>query len=117
VSADDRAPGGVPARSAVATALLPRFLAHRRLDVITIRAALARNDFEAIGRIGHNLFGNGRSYGFPEMSAIGERLEAAAAAGNVFAVDEQRALLEATLAQIDQARSEETAPLPPGSKP
>lgn len=117
MSADGRAPDRVVARSAVATALLPRFLAHRRLDVITIGDALARNDFETIGRIGHNMFGNGRGYGFPEMSAIGERIEAAAAAGNVAAVDEQRALLEAILAQIDEGRSEEASLLPPGSRP
>jgi HPt (histidine-containing phosphotransfer) domain-containing protein len=114
VSVDGRAPGRVLTRSAVATALLPRFLEHRRPDVGTISAALARNDFEAIGTIGHNLSGNGRSYGFPEMSAIGEHLEAAAAVGNAIAVREQLALLEATLAHVNPGGAEEAAPLAPG---
>jgi HPt (histidine-containing phosphotransfer) domain-containing protein len=99
VSPGERAPGSIPSRSPAATALLPRFLEHRRRDVVTIREALERADFETIGRIGHNMAGNGVSYGFPEMSAIGERLEAEANAGNAMAVLEQLASLEASLAR------------------
>jgi HPt (histidine-containing phosphotransfer) domain-containing protein len=59
-------------------ALLPRYLEHREADVATLRDALAQEDYEAVARIGHNLRGNGVSFGFPELRAIGERIEAAA---------------------------------------
>jgi HPt (histidine-containing phosphotransfer) domain-containing protein len=104
MSADERSPGGVLRRSPAAAALLPRFLEHRRTDVATIRAALERGDFERIGRLGHNMAGNGVSYGFPEMSAIGERLEAEAHVGNATAIREELASLEAALARIHQER-------------
>ena len=102
MSEEEKAPGRVPLRSPAATALLPRFLEHRRRDVETIRAAMEQGDFETIGRLGHNMAGNGLSYGFPEMSAIGERLEAGALARNEMAVREQLASLEATLARAHQ---------------
>jgi HPt (histidine-containing phosphotransfer) domain-containing protein len=104
MSTDDRAPEPVRKRSAAAAALLPRFLEHRRGDIATIRAALATGDFETIRRLGHNMAGNGVSYGFPEMSAMGERLEAEANAGNESAVREELSTLEAFLARINTGR-------------
>jgi len=102
VSTNDGAPARVRARSRAATALLPRFLEHRRRDVATIQEALERGDFEAIRTIGHNLSGNGLSYGFPEMSAIGKRLQAGADAESAGAVREQLASLEASLARVGE---------------
>jgi HPt (histidine-containing phosphotransfer) domain-containing protein len=99
MSSDDKLPGRVIKRSPAATALLPRFLEHRRADVTTIGAALERADFEAIARLGHNMAGNGLSYGFPELGAIGERLEREAKDGNASGVREQLASLEAFLAR------------------
>jgi HPt (histidine-containing phosphotransfer) domain-containing protein len=90
-----------PRARAVATALLPRFLEHRRRDAATIRTALECRDFETIGRLGHNMSGNGVSYGFPEISAIGECLEAEAIAGNSMALREHLASLDACLARVD----------------
>jgi HPt (histidine-containing phosphotransfer) domain-containing protein len=102
VSAAHEGPGRrVIVRSPAATALLPRFLEHRRRDVVTLRAALEQGDFETIGRIGHNMAGNGASYGFPEMSTIGRHLEAEASAGNVVAVRVQLASLEACLERVE----------------
>jgi hypothetical protein len=37
---------------------------------------------EDIQRVGHNLKGTGSGYGFPEVTNIGRRREAAAKAGN-----------------------------------
>jgi HPt (histidine-containing phosphotransfer) domain-containing protein len=64
--------------SYAATALRPRFLVHRERDAATIRGCLADGDFETIARLGHNMRGNGPSYGFDELAEIGERLEDAA---------------------------------------
>jgi len=97
VSAGDRAPDRVVTRSPAATVLLPRFLEHRRRDVAALRAAVECGDFETIRRLGHNMAGNGLSYGFPDMSAIGRRLEIEASAGNALGVSEQVTALEICL--------------------
>jgi HPt (histidine-containing phosphotransfer) domain-containing protein len=72
--------------------------------VVTLRAALEHGDFETIGRLGHNMAGNGVSYGFPELSAIGDRLEAEAHVGNAATVREELEALEACLARLHQER-------------
>ncbi len=77
----------------------------RRCDVATLRAAVECGDFETISRLGHNMSGNGVSYGFPEISEIGERLEAAAVTGNAIAVREQLTSLEACLARSGDVES------------
>jgi HPt (histidine-containing phosphotransfer) domain-containing protein len=110
MSVDDSAPGRVRVRSPAATALLPRFLEHRRRDVATIVAALEHGDFETIARLGHNMSGNGVSFGFPEISAIGERLEAEAVARNAIGVREQLASLEVCLARVDEETAGEAGP-------
>jgi HPt (histidine-containing phosphotransfer) domain-containing protein len=97
-----RAVDGGPRRSPAATLLLPKFIARRRQDVATIRDALARGDVEVIVRIGHNLRGNGLSFGFPEIGPIGERLEAAAEASDRERVLAELEALEAWLARIDE---------------
>jgi len=82
------------ARSPAAAKLLPRFIAHRAEDVATIRLALERGDYALIARLGHNMRGNGRSYGFADIATIGERMEAAALARDTGGVREQAAALE-----------------------
>ncbi len=59
-------------------ALVPGFLQNRRQDVATLLEALARNDFGAVGRLGHSMRGAGSSYGFPGITEIGAGLEDAA---------------------------------------
>ncbi len=58
--------------------LIPRFLAHRRMEVDQLRDALAARDFEAARRIGHGLKGVGGGYGFDEITRIGADIERAA---------------------------------------
>jgi len=91
------------ARSPAAAKLLPRFIAHRADDVANIRLALDRGDYALIARLGHNMRGNGRSYGFPDIATIGERLEAAALARDTGCVREQVAALEDWVARSAQA--------------
>ena len=101
MSAGDKALDRLVTRSPAAAALLPQFLEHRRRDIVTLRAALERGDFETIRRLGHNMAGNGISYGFPNMSAIGRRLEAEASAGNTVGVSEQVTSLETCLEHVE----------------
>jgi HPt (histidine-containing phosphotransfer) domain-containing protein len=39
---------------------------------------LASDDYEALRVLGHNLKGTGSSYGFPEITRLGAKLESAA---------------------------------------
>jgi HPt (histidine-containing phosphotransfer) domain-containing protein len=59
-------------------ALAEGYLARRTADVASLRALLERGDFSTIERRGHNMKGSGTTYGFPEISLIGERIEASA---------------------------------------
>jgi HPt (histidine-containing phosphotransfer) domain-containing protein len=84
---------GKPLSPAIA-ALVPRFIARRQRDAAAVRACLENGDFESIVRIGHNLRGNGPSYGFPEVADLGERMEAAARSMDAGGVREQVERLE-----------------------
>ncbi|MDE3011852.1 MAG: Hpt domain-containing protein [Pseudomonadota bacterium] len=59
-------------------ALLPGFLDNRQRDLLLLTQSLDNADFTAILRIAHNLKGVGGGYGFDQITALGERLEAAA---------------------------------------
>jgi len=62
--------------------LLPSFFAARQDDYSKMVAALRNQEFGEIDRLGHRLKGSGGSFGFPELSAIGELLEVAARTGD-----------------------------------
>lgn len=96
---DFRAPGVSPQ----ALDLRPTFLSNRAKDVVRIREALDRGDYAAIAVLGHNMRGNGTSYGFPEVSAIGARLEAAAASMDAPRLRAQADELHAYLEKVHTA--------------
>jgi HPt (histidine-containing phosphotransfer) domain-containing protein len=58
--------------------IIPGFLATRERDIEIITIALENNDFPTIKRIGHNLKGEGGSYGFNAITTIGTQMEEAA---------------------------------------
>jgi len=60
------------------SAILPRFLSNVRKNPAAIAAALARGDYDTVRSLGHNMKGTGTSFGLPQISALGERLERAA---------------------------------------
>ncbi len=62
--------------------LVPGFLAARRREHLWMESALAERDFGEIARLGHRLKGSGSSFGFPELTSIGARIERAAKAGD-----------------------------------
>lgn len=88
------------ARSRAAALLLPRFIAHRQRDLDEARVALGRDDYDAIARLGHNMRGNGQSFGFPEVSWLGERIETSATAHDAAALDQWLVKLEACIAEL-----------------
>jgi hypothetical protein len=54
--------------------IVPGYLSARREDVAKMTALLAASDFPGLAVLGHNLKGNGASYGFPELTRIGNDL-------------------------------------------
>ena len=60
------------------SAILPRFLSNVRKNPAAIAEALARGDYDTVRTLGHNMKGTGASFGMPQISALGERLERAA---------------------------------------
>jgi CheY-like chemotaxis protein len=95
-----RSPQGAAAAARRLAALLPRYLLRREEDGVALREAMEREDYECIARIGHNLRGNGVSFGLPELSAIGERIEAAARDRSRSRLEEPIALLHVRLDRI-----------------
>ncbi len=83
-------------------AILPAYLASRRKDLQIVSAALADSDYEKIREIGHKMHGSGAGYGFPKITAIGERLEVAAEDRNSEEVERQVAELSH---HLDEATS------------
>jgi CheY-like chemotaxis protein len=59
---------------------LGKFFERRHRELQTLQTALASSDHQEIRRIGHNLKGVGGSFGFPELTELGGRLENAARA-------------------------------------
>lgn len=60
--------------------IIQRYLERRKRDLDDCLSFLARRDFHEIEKIGHQLKGNGATFGYPELSVIGRNLEQAAQA-------------------------------------
>jgi len=71
--------------------LIPVFLANRKKELETLRAALAAGDFDQLRQLGHRMRGVGNSYGFERVSTLGKEIEEGARSGD-------RAALEAHIA-------------------
>lgn len=58
--------------------IVPAFLDNRRRDCLTICSLLEGEAFREISALGHRMKGSGGSYGFDDISRIGEVIEKAA---------------------------------------
>ncbi len=72
--------------------LIPGFLRNRNKELETLKLALAAADFEQLRQLGHRMKGVGNSYGFAQVSVLGQEIEDGARSGD-------RASLEANIAQ------------------
>ena len=62
--------------------IVPEYLEKRSRDCISIERLLAEKRWDTIQLLGHQMKGTGGSFGFDEISEIGEALENAALDGN-----------------------------------
>jgi HPt (histidine-containing phosphotransfer) domain-containing protein len=58
--------------------VVPDYLENRRLDCQSIERLLADGDLDGIRALAHRMKGSGGSYGFDEITTLGEALERAA---------------------------------------
>jgi CheY-like chemotaxis protein len=63
--------------------LIPRYLLNCRKNIIVMRDALDRADFETVRSLGHQMSGTGTMYGFRFISDTGGSIEQAAEISNV----------------------------------
>ena len=63
---------------------IPQYLSRREGDLIELKSALREGKFDVIYKIGHNMKGNGSSYGFDRLSSIGENLVSACKTQDLF---------------------------------
>jgi len=55
--------------------IAPGYLSNRRKEVLEMIELLAASDFAGLATLNHNLKGSGASYGFPELTRLGDTLE------------------------------------------
>jgi CheY-like chemotaxis protein len=89
--------------------LLPKFFANRKNDVRVLREAAEHKDMQTIATLAHNMRGTGASYGFPEISAIGDRLQTAGKRGETAEVVHLTTELDQLLNELEAEVAERTA--------
>jgi HPt (histidine-containing phosphotransfer) domain-containing protein len=67
--------------------LVPVFLRRRRQELLALRQALAKRDFDELLHLSHRMKGVGYWYGFPQVSILGTRIEASAGARDTKALE------------------------------
>jgi signal transduction histidine kinase len=85
------------------------YLERRKRDVDALKEAVDKGEFDKIWTLGHNLKGTGGGYGFPELTAIGEKLSDAADTRDPDAVRAVLGLLSGTLDRYDVVTLKATA--------
>jgi len=58
--------------------LIPEYIENRKKDVIKIREALEKQEFNKIEDLGHKMKGSGKCYGFEKISMLGHQIEMSA---------------------------------------
>ena len=77
----------------VPSSVVHRYLTRRQAEVEKCLLAFKAEDFEPALKLGHQLKGNGVTFGFPELSRMGSVLEQAA-------VENNKAKMETSMLEI-----------------
>jgi HPt (histidine-containing phosphotransfer) domain-containing protein len=81
--------------------LIPSYLKNRNDELPQLAALLAKADYEALRRSGHQLAGSGGGYGFDRISEIGKALESAAREGRAEEIVKLHSELECYLKNLE----------------
>ncbi len=57
--------------------LMPQFIENRQKDVKALKQFLELQNYKELGRLGHSMKGSGTAYGFPRLTALGDKIQAA----------------------------------------
>lgn len=80
--------------------LVPKFLVNRKKEVITMREALASQDFESVRTVAHGMKGAGGSYGFDRVSELAAVIEQAAKTRDSSTIERHLPVLDSYLNRI-----------------
>jgi HPt (histidine-containing phosphotransfer) domain-containing protein len=65
-------------QTALPSALVAEYLQRCRSDLAQLKQVLPTGEYETARRLGHQMKGTGKPYGFPELTQIGRAIEWAA---------------------------------------
>lgn len=88
-------------------ALISEYLQSCRSDLTQLKAALAAREFETARRLGHQMKGTGKPYGFPALTQIGRAIEWAAAKRAASELNTRIQRLEVCLNNIELASEQD----------
>ena len=74
--------------------LLTKFMTNRKKEAVTMREALAQQDFDTVRKVAHGMKGAGGSYGFDRITEMAAAIEQSAKA-------QDSAAIESELGQLD----------------
>lgn len=81
--------------------ILAKYYSRRREDLELCRKSLVTEDYSVIERIGHRLKGNGVTFGYPELSKLGEEMETSARNSDVSRMRQSVSSLESWVIQYE----------------
>lgn len=67
--------------------IMNRYLDRRKRDLEECLSSLSSHNYQDIEKVGHQLKGNGSTFGHPELSVIGKKLELAAQAHDLVSLE------------------------------
>jgi len=88
-------------------ALVSQYLKNCRSDLAQLKVALALGEYETARRLGHQMKGTGKPYGFPRLTQIGRAIEWAACKRAALELDSPIQRLEACLNDIELASEQD----------
>ncbi len=93
----------IPPAAELPQALVSDYLQSCRSDLAQLKAALAAGEYETARRLGHQMKGTGKPYGFPGLTQVGRAIEWAAFKRSAPELDSRIQLLEVCLNSIELA--------------
>ncbi|HBR52124.1 MAG TPA: Hpt domain-containing protein [Nitrospira sp.] len=82
---------------------MPRFMANRKKEIVTMQQAMTGQDFETVRSVAHGMKGVGGSYGFDRVTELAATIEQAAKSADATIILEQLHTLEAYLNDVQIA--------------